>query len=190
MKQESPAVKRESSTAKKKPPSVKHEHEANGTVSTTSTRPLPIYEDAKLAARLQAEENSRARPTRGIAQRKTASSATKSSPKKKRTERSARKIKNEDDSGVESSGDHEVKKTGAFHVSPPGHHFNDRSMKRIETISALRESVRSDWRKDGEFAKLIVRRPKLKCKALTTPSRKEDMGAHQVLRFAKPWRQA
>jgi len=116
LKRESPAVKREGPSARRGPPSVKHEHEANGASSTAAVKSPPAYDDAKLAARLQAEENGRARPTRGIAQRKVTSSA-KSSPRKKRKEQSARKVKNEDDSGIESSGNHEVRKTGAFHVS-------------------------------------------------------------------------
>jgi len=116
-KRENPVVRRESPIANRQPRAINREHEANGTVSTTSAESLPVYDDAKLAARLQAEENGRARPTRGIAQRKIASSA-KSSPKKKNKERSARKVKHEGDSGIECSTEAEVKKTGAFHVSP------------------------------------------------------------------------
>lgn len=70
-------------------------------------------DDAQLAARLQAEEDGRARPTRGVAKRKIAPSKS-SNPKKK--EKSAKKVKAEDDSDVEDSSGPEVKKTGAFHV--------------------------------------------------------------------------
>jgi len=78
----------------------------------------PLDEDALFAARLQAEENSRARPTRGGTNRKGAVVKKKKSPVKKKT---ARKIKSEDDSGVEGSGsdveDKEVNRSGGFHVS-------------------------------------------------------------------------
>ncbi len=78
----------------------------------------PLDEDALFAARLQAEENSRARPTRGGSNRKSAIVKKKKSPVKKKT---AKKIRSEDDSGVEGSGsdveDKEVNRSGGFHVS-------------------------------------------------------------------------
>jgi upstream activation factor subunit UAF30 len=72
--------------------------------------------DAIYAARLQAEENKRARPTRGSSTRKAAP-AKKKSAKSKTT----RKIKAEDDSDLESASENgttkEVNRSGGFHVS-------------------------------------------------------------------------
>jgi hypothetical protein len=72
-------------------------------------------DDAKLAAMLQAQENSRARSTRGGGSKKANKVAKK--PRKKR-EKSAKKIKADDDSEVELGSDGEVKqkeKKGGFH---------------------------------------------------------------------------
>ncbi len=71
--------------------------------------------DAKLAAKLQAEENSRARPSRGSVSKKPTVVRKKATPKKK----SAAKIKGEDDSDVELNSDGERKdvvRKGGFHV--------------------------------------------------------------------------
>ncbi|KAI9874595.1 MAG: hypothetical protein M1830_009579 [Pleopsidium flavum] len=76
----------------------------------------PLDDDALFAARLQAEENSRARPTRGGTSRKGAIVKKKRSPVKKKT---AKKIKSEDDSDIEGSGseveDRKVNRSGGFH---------------------------------------------------------------------------
>jgi hypothetical protein len=71
-------------------------------------------DDAKLAAMLQAQENSRARSTRGGGSKKVNKVAKK--PRKKR-EKSAKKIKADDDSEVELGSDGEVKQKekGGFH---------------------------------------------------------------------------
>lgn len=71
--------------------------------------------DALFAAKLQAEENKLARPTRGSATRKSA-------PGKKRSKaKTAKKVKAEDDSDVDSSSatgsKKEVNRSGGFHVS-------------------------------------------------------------------------
>jgi len=75
----------------------------------------PVDEDAKLAAMLQAQENSRARPTRGGNDKKRAiKKAVTKKPKKK----SADKVKKDDDSDLELDSDGEVKekvKKGGFH---------------------------------------------------------------------------
>jgi upstream activation factor subunit UAF30 len=76
--------------------------------------------DAKLAAKLQAEENSRARPSRNGVNKKPVAARKKSTPKKK----SAAKIKADDDSDLELNSDGEKKEVvrkGGFHVSqhPP-----------------------------------------------------------------------
>lgn len=69
--------------------------------------------DAKLAAKLQAEENSRSRATRGGGAKKKAPTK-KRAPKKK----SSDKVKAEDDSDIEVGSDGEIKekvKKGGFH---------------------------------------------------------------------------
>lgn len=73
--------------------------------------------DAALAARLQAEENSRVRPTRGIDKRKRSSAPKKGDKIKKR--KSANKVRAEDDSDLagESGEEKPKKRNGAFHVS-------------------------------------------------------------------------
>jgi len=72
-------------------------------------------DDAAYAARLQREENTRARPTRAGATRKAAPV--------KRKKKSAAKVK--DGSDVDTNGE-PVKRTGGFHVSlapSPGYCF-------------------------------------------------------------------
>lgn len=71
-------------------------------------------DDAKLAAMLQAEENSRGRSTRGGGTTKKSKVVKKKTPKKK----SAAKIKADDDSELELDSNGEVKekpKKGGFH---------------------------------------------------------------------------
>jgi upstream activation factor subunit UAF30 len=73
--------------------------------------------DAKLAAMLQAQENSRARPSRAGTTKKV---PVKRKPKKK----SAAKIKGDDDSDVGLNSDGEkkvVNRTGGFHVGDKFH---------------------------------------------------------------------
>jgi upstream activation factor subunit UAF30 len=73
-----------------------------------------IDADALYAAKLQAEENMRARPTR-------AGSARKAAPIKKKKSKTSKKVKAEDDSDVESGSEtgakKEVNRSGGFHVS-------------------------------------------------------------------------
>lgn len=73
--------------------------------------------DAIFAAKLQAEENLRARPTRGANSRKTAPVKKKKSVAKSKT---SKKVKAEDDSELDepdSESKKEVTRTGGFHVS-------------------------------------------------------------------------
>lgn len=71
--------------------------------------------DAVFAAKLQAEENKRARPTRGGATRKTAPA------KKKSRSKTAKRVRAEDDSDLDSGSEPDRKKavnrSGGFHVS-------------------------------------------------------------------------
>lgn len=77
----------------------------------------PLDADAAFAAKLQAEENIRARPTRGGANRKDLMAKKKKKSPKKKT---ANKVKAEDDSDIDGSGSEvEGKKpirSGGFHV--------------------------------------------------------------------------
>lgn len=76
-----------------------------------------IDADALFAAKLQAEENLRARPTRGASTRRAAPVKKKVKPKSKT--KTSKKVKAEDDSDVGSgseSGKKEVKRSGGFHV--------------------------------------------------------------------------
>lgn len=68
--------------------------------------------DALFAAKLQAEENMRARPTRGGNTRRAAPT------KKKSKAKTSKRVKASDDSDVESGSDtkKEVNRTGGFHV--------------------------------------------------------------------------
>ena len=108
-------------------PKRKTKHESDDDdLSDAPTEPSPkkkrkvekfVDEDAAFAAKLQAEENSRARSTRN-GMTKKAPVKKKSRPKKKTTT----KVRNEDDSDLGDSGsgaaDKTVNRSGAFHVSP------------------------------------------------------------------------
>lgn len=73
---------------------------------------MDVDGDAAFAAKLQAEENLRARPTRGGNSRRTAPA------KKKNKAKTSKKVKAEDDSDIESGSDRkkEVNRSGGFHV--------------------------------------------------------------------------
>lgn len=72
-------------------------------------------DDAAYAARLQAEENSLARPTRGGATRKRAPLKKVAGSPSKTKKKSSTKIKASDDSDVGTGEEGETKKSGAFH---------------------------------------------------------------------------
>ena len=79
-------------------------------------RKAEVDEDAIMAARLQAEENSRARPTRGGSARKPPAVKKKKTPKKK----TATKVHADDDSDLDgegSAGERKVNRNTGFHVS-------------------------------------------------------------------------
>ena len=133
VKHETPEAKHESST----PPSrksVKREvtdddaelSDAPASQSPKKRRKVAdMDDDAAFAARLQAEENSRARPTRGGVNKKVIpAKKKKKTPKKKNPD----KAKAEEDSDLEGSGyeaaEKKVNRSGGFHVGqlclPPG----------------------------------------------------------------------
>lgn len=92
--------------------------------------------DAVFAAKLQAEENMRARPTRGTNTRKAAPAKKKAKSKPK----TVKKVKAEDDSDVESGSDtvkKEVNRSGAFHVRWQPFRFLIDANILIETTYAL-----------------------------------------------------
>ena len=107
---------------KRKSESDKEGSEEDDQLSDVPVTPPPkkkrkpeVDEDAAFAARLQAEENSRARPTRGGAVRKPPLVKKKKTPKKKTSD----KVKAEDDSDLEGSGsgsEKKVNRSGGFHV--------------------------------------------------------------------------
>lgn len=98
--------------------------------------------DAAFAAKLQAEENSRARPTRAGVNRKTTAIKKKRSPKKKTSD----KIKAEDDSDLQESGSEAAEKkvirSGGFHVVSfrPSYHCS--ANLDAETYDALSSPFR------------------------------------------------
>lgn len=107
------------------PPSsspVKRQVNSEEASEPASTSPPPkkrkpdtdVDADALFAAKLQAEENMRARPTRGASTRRAAPT------KKKSKAKTAKRVKAEDDSDVESGSDtkKEVNRSGGFHVRP------------------------------------------------------------------------
>lgn len=115
------------------PPTKKHKPDAD------------VDADALYAAKLQAEENMRARPTRGGNTRRAA-------PSKKRSKaKTSKRVKAEDDSEAESGSDtkKEVNRSGGFHVrmleccllvaNPDGF---------LETAQSLTCSVRFTRRRD------------------------------------------
>lgn len=121
---ESPRPKQEIS-----PPTSDHGHKRTSDDDELSDVPISpspkkkrkvehfVDADAAYAAKLQAEENCRARPTRGGASRKsTTIKKKKRSPKKKTSD----KVKAEDDSDLQDSGSEAVEKkvnrSGGFHV--------------------------------------------------------------------------
>lgn len=97
-----------------------HEDEDSDVVSPPKKKRKqvkPVDNDAKLAAMLQAQENSRARPTRGGNEKKRVVKKPAARVKKEK-KKSADKVKADDDSDLELDSEGEVKekvKKGGFH---------------------------------------------------------------------------
>jgi len=107
-------VKRESKSRSLSEPQTEDDESDVRATPPKKKRKQESESDAKLAKRLQAEENSRTRPTRGSATKKSAPMKKKRTPKKK----SAAKIKADDDSDLDldSNGEKkEVVRKGGFH---------------------------------------------------------------------------
>ncbi|KAJ5761197.1 hypothetical protein N7520_008353, partial [Penicillium odoratum] len=112
-----------------------------------------IDADAVFAAKLQAEENLRARPTRGGNARRAAPTKkkTKSKPKAKTSAR----VKAEDDSDLESGSDtkKEVNRTGGFHkplnLSPPlAALLGEATLSRPQTVKKVWQYIRDNELQD------------------------------------------
>ena len=119
---DSPTTKKKSSP----PAPKKHKQEADedeDDLSDVKDSPAPKKKrkveydsDAAFAAKLQAQENSRVRSTRGGGPKKAATVKKKKDPKKK----TSAKVKAEDDSDLDGSGsevkEKKVNRSGGFHV--------------------------------------------------------------------------
>ncbi|KAL4802797.1 SWIB/MDM2 domain-containing protein [Aspergillus unguis] len=109
-----PSSPSQSSTAQKRQAnSVESDDRSSKTPPPKKQKPShDIDADALYAAKLQAEENLRARPTRGAGTRKAAPVK-----KKKSTAKTAKKVKAEDDSDIGSGSDSgkKVNRSGGFH---------------------------------------------------------------------------
>ena len=125
VKHETPETKHESSTPPSRKSVKREATDDDAELSDVPASPSPkkkrkvphMDDDAAFAARLQAEENSRARPTRGGVNKKAIpAKKKKKTPKKTNPD----KVKAEDDSDLEGSGSEAVEKkvnrSGGFHV--------------------------------------------------------------------------
>ena len=125
--------------------------------------PSAELDDAAFAARLQAEENNRARSTRG--------GVTKKKPrvKKQKKEKPARKLK--ENGEPESGTDAEPQRKGGFHVSQSDDHMDTR---HVLTSSETHGALAAAGRVAGRIS------------AIQAADREEDMGVCQDPRSAGP----
>ena len=112
-------------------------------------RKTSVDADALYAAKLQAEEDKLARPTRGGNSRKSASAKKKKSPKKKTSAR----VKASDDSDMDDSesGEKKPPKNTGFHVGQvlsPEFHVSDSCVETDDAFSCVVCLVR--WRNNGK----------------------------------------
>lgn len=119
------------SPAASEPPAKKHKSSAD------------VDADALYAAKLQAEENMRARPTRGGNTRRAAPT------KKKSKAKTSKRVKAEDDSELESGSDtkKEVNRSGGFHVSNVTHLSYRALTSLLETTQSVPCPVRAARRR-------------------------------------------
>ncbi|KAF4637680.1 hypothetical protein G7Y89_g409 [Cudoniella acicularis] len=119
------------------------------------TKPV---DDAKLAAMLQAQENSRARPTRGAGNKRTP--IRKKAPKKK----SAKKIKKDEDSELELDSNGEVKekeKKGGFHKkyhlsAPLADLVGEPTLSRPQVVKKIWEYIKGNDLQDPTDKRQIL----------------------------------
>ncbi|EED18722.1 SWIB/MDM2 domain protein [Talaromyces stipitatus ATCC 10500] len=132
-------------------PQRKREAESLASDGTEPKKRRPDHDvdaDAEFAAKLQAEENKRARPTRGSATRKVAPS------KKKSKAKTSKKIRAEDDSDLESTSEtgakKEVNRSGGFHkplnLSPALSELLDGevALSRPQTVKRVWEYIKAN----------------------------------------------
>ncbi|KAB8076925.1 SWIB/MDM2 domain-containing protein [Aspergillus leporis] len=120
------------------------ERESNKTPPAKKKKPdHDVDADALFAAKLQAEENMRARPTRGASTRKA-----QPAKKKVTKAKTSKKVKAEDDSDVESSSEaKKVNRSGGFHkpltLSPALSALlgGEESLSRPQTVKKLWEYI-------------------------------------------------
>ncbi|KAJ6164996.1 hypothetical protein N7470_003668 [Penicillium chermesinum] len=143
------------------PPSsspVKREANSEEASEPSATSPPPkkrkqdtdIDGDAAFAAKLQAEENKRARPTRGGNSRRTAPA------KKKSKAKTSKRVKAEDDSDIGSGSDtkKEVNRSGGFHkplnLSPPLSALlgGEVTLSRPQTVKKVWQYIRENELQD------------------------------------------
>jgi len=135
------APKREPVDASSMPPKKKVKRESSAVKQESSAD-----DDAAFAARLQAEENTQSRPTRGSATRKRQTTKSTGTPSKRK--KSAAKVKADDDSDIETGGEREeVKKTGAFHKplalsQPLADLVGEQQMSRPQVVKKIWEYVK------------------------------------------------
>jgi upstream activation factor subunit UAF30 len=107
--------------------------------------------DAAYAARLQAEENGRARSTRGGGSKRKAPSGKKDKARKKA--KSKKTVDSGDDSDTGVGEEKKVNRTGGFHVSTCGWRIGACLLKTdpgAETHDAVARAHRITWRNDGK----------------------------------------
>lgn len=134
-----------SSTSQKRQADSEDPSENGNKTPPKKKRKADIDADALYAAKLQAEENMRARPTR-------AGSTRKAAPIKKKKSKTSKKVKAEDDSDVESGSEagtkKEVNRSGGFHkpltLSPALSNLLDGevSLSRPQTVKRLWQYIR------------------------------------------------
>ncbi|KAI9832406.1 MAG: hypothetical protein M1819_004395 [Sarea resinae] len=157
------------SAPKSKPPPASKREEDDGELSDVVDTPPPkkkrkaesVDDDAAFAARLQAEELSRARPTRGGPTRKKQPIKKKKSPVKSK---SAKAIKSEDDSDLASGSekDKKVNRSGAFHkplaLSAPLSELlgGITSLSRPQTVKKVWEHIKAHDLQDPSDKRQII----------------------------------
>ncbi len=110
--------------------------------------------DAALAARLQAEEDKRARPTRGGCSKKAAP-VKKKTPKKK----TAVRVRGSDESGVDDSATEKKPKNTGFNVSPSStivRHILMSLKKPMNLSTALSELLQGETAVSGSHSVVLI----------------------------------
>jgi len=151
-----------SSTTKRK--AIESDGLPDSVASTPKKKRKPEADaDAVLAAKLQAEENLRARPTRGGNTRKAAPAKKKKSPSKSKA-KTSKKVKAEDDSDIDDSGSEEkkVNRNTGFHkplaLSPALSELlgGETTLSRPQTTKKIWEYIREHDLQDPTDKRHII----------------------------------